>query len=325
MRISRWRPVAFGCLVGALWMAPECWSQGRSAPQPPGAVLTGVQGSVEVLRAGSGAWRGVSFTTLLGPGDAVRAGPGGEALLLTSEGKRAEVRPGIPLTVAAPPKAPAAWFQALRESLAQALDEGGGPLIERGFQLRGFQLRGPDTMMKVVALQPRSGSMGGCRFLVLDGRPLFRWRAGAGVTALRVSVMDTESRELWSQTAPVGGAELRYPADRPALAPGVYIWKIAGRMEASLEDDSQEFAVPDAQTAAEVRRELDAARPLAGKRGANLALAGVCLRHGLLDQAETALRAAWRQAPKDRTLPLLIADLYRRGDLSVPEELVPKS
>src|SRR5262245_45568052 len=108
-------------------------------PETDVAVLTGVRGAVEVRRAGAEGFTPASCTTLLAPGDVVRAGKDGSAVLLYADGSRAALDGDHLVTLAPAESAATSAFAALRRALRGVLDSGGAALDRGGYLERGFQ------------------------------------------------------------------------------------------------------------------------------------------------------------------------------------------
>lgn len=285
------------------------------------AVLTDVNGTV-IIRRGGKELAAVGTTLLIG-GDTVEARKDSQALVIWSA-TPLPVGGGMTVEIAAS-KTLAGWLIGLRGALGQVLDDQGLPVNDRGFAMRGFAMRGSRPEEPLVCLSPRSGSLGDLPLaLVPGGKPTFRWQASGKIAGARISILDSQgAAAIW--TAPVvdGTTTMPYPAGRPALPAGTYIWQITGKLGGKKVDDARLFRVPTPAQWQPIEMELAALRRTSSETELGLVMGGAYLRHGLYDQAEASFRAAWKQAPGDRTLPLLIAVVYRRLDLNVPEDLKP--
>jgi hypothetical protein len=291
-------------------------SGARFAPSPPArsAVLTSLRGTVEVKRNGRDVFLATRSTTLLSPGDMVRTGREGSAVLIYPDARTAAL--GAQQTVAAEAGSarPVPAFTVLRKQLESVLSREGDPLAMRGYVLRGYALRdGEEASRPVLALVPRQS-------LVLEGRPVFRWRADRGTSNLTLTLYDRDEKVAWSAALDPASSSREYPDDARPLAPGEYIWEITGKINGRPELSSARFTIPAPRTAAAVKatlKSLSEAGP-----DSSLLLIAAQLEYRLYPQAEASLVAARERTPGDRTLALLLAKVYSETRRSVPTELL---
>lgn len=311
--------------------APAAASQPEAPEARAGAgaaVLTSPRGTVEIRRGST--WEQVTYTTLLSAGEEARVAADKEsgASLLLADGRVLDLAPGETARAPAAPAEAEAGFAALRHAPARVLNPGGAPLDRGGYVLRGFDLRGPDAEAPIVALSPRTHPtlQASGLAMVLDGQPTFRFRTPPATTGLTLTVMDDQQRKtFWSAPVPASAESFAYPRDQARLAPGAYVWILEGRVQGKAENDDGSFMVPSPSEARQAQADLAAARRASEGDPGRMALVGACLRYRLFDAAEEQLRAAWKLALQDRTLPLLLARLYRDDrDRTPPPELEPK-
>jgi hypothetical protein len=135
--------------------------------------------------------------------------------------------------------------------------------------------------------------------VVLERRPTFARRPSAGTGPMEVSVAKVGGPTLWTRTT--NGDRLAYPADEPALEPGVpYAWTasvegaIGGKTTATRRFSVASPAVADAF--ARARALIDARAP-ADVRA--LLAAHWALRHELLEEARRPAEEHVRLLPDD--------------------------
>lgn len=179
-------------------------------------------------------------------------------------------------------------------SLAGLVDE------QRGAPVRGSS--GPPRKGLPFALVHPVGTT------VATDRPTFRWEPLDGAVHYEVTVVTPRGERIRSGRVP--GTSWQPPADRPLERGATFEWQVT----AVTEDDRVASPVQPAPEArfrvigADVLRQLDAAREQS--HGSHLALATIYVGAGMLDEAETELRAL---ADLNREPPAnaAVADLLR--------------
>ncbi len=298
---ARFAALSLACALAA----PLAALAAATGDAPPLAVLMSRQGDVRVARPG-GPPLAAQFGMHLLAGDEIRTGPDGAADIMFAAGNSVHLGAGSSLTVQGTRAAAAAP--------AAAAGEGGGfGALQRFFKLK--ESRGTSTLatLRSASAPAELEPVGPAQTRVREAQPRFRWRASRPLGAVRLTVYH-EGGVHW-QADVAAGDELVYPADAPALAPGVrYSWTVETTdplLFPPVRSRACFFAVlDDAERAA-------LAGALAAPAGAELSptalsllKAGVLYDRGLLDEAIEATRAALAADATDPDLRSILARLY---------------
>jgi len=309
MRFSPVRVALFGLfLVAAPWFVPTAL---RSQSDAPAAVLTSCKGAVTVFHAG-GASAPATFGLPLNDGDEVKTGAGGEAEIMFSAGNWVQIganssmrikgRPGDTATKtaagnAAKPAASSGSFEVVQSFLKLKNSEGTSSISG---------LRSAEKAAALVAVSP-------CQTKVRAARPTFRWKIDDTKTELRLTLYG-ESGVVWQSDA-TGVTELAYPADAPALTPGVsYSWTLETSdpmVSPPLRTPAAFFemiAPADATALDSELTQLDAKKP--GPVTYHLMRASLFFDRGLVDDAIVETETALANDPDNASLHAILGRLY---------------
>jgi|GEM_PF-457874 len=265
------------------------------------------RGRVEVRTAGGAEWRPAAPLQTLRAGDAVRATADARAVVVLSGG-RGSVKvqaAGSPYLVPLPRPGESKTQKALGllESSLNYLSSGTKEPLQAVLSTRGAS-RPP------VILSPRNTA-------VLPDPLAFEW-LGSRFARYAVKVVGPAGPVL--ERAGVVGARFAYPADAPALAPGVrYTLQV---VSGQLPPQEAWFEVVDAGRAQAVRRDLAELEQALGPTPSPSTLAalraGFLASNGLYHNARLVVTAALAADPDEPTLHLLLANLY--GKTGLPDQ-----
>jgi len=289
-------------VLTALMLAGPAGAQ----PRETAALVTEIKlrGGTAEMRAAGGTWRAATPLQALRAGDEVRATEGASIVVLLSGGRgTAQVdAKSSPFVVAAP------------AGDATRLQKAG---VLVGDSIKFLAARPKESPKAVLAtratarppeiLTPRDGA-------VLPGPFVVEW---LGSQFSRYTVRITGPSDVVVERKGVAGARFAYPADAPALRPGV-------RYQVQVEALNQKpqrstFEVLDPARAATVEadlRELEAALgPGASPSSAAVARAGYLAEHGLLHDARLTVLSALGRDPDEPVLHTLLGTLYLQTGL----------
>jgi hypothetical protein len=276
---------------------------------PPAAVLTSCRGAVTVVRAGSAS--PALFGHALHDGDEVKTSAGAEAEILFAAGNWVQVGPGSSMTIKGRPGGVPAGGP---EGTGKPEGRGGSfEVVQNFLKLKNAEgssavgtLRSGDKPARLSAVSP-------CQTTVRTPLPTFRWTIDDPATELRLTVYGG-SHVIW-QADVSAAASASYPADAPALGPGVtYSWTLEStdplvspplRTPASFFDL---IAPADAKTLDTDLSQLDANKP--GPVTYHLTRASLYFEHGLVDEAIVETQAALASDPDNASLRAILARLY---------------
>ncbi len=266
------------------------------------AVLTAIKGKVELKRAGEREFKRLTSTTMLTSGDEVRLAPGATAALLREDSAPALLRGGRTVSIAATgarPAASGATVKLQRISDVLTSTERTAPMTVRN---------DAEAEPPLLLLAPRYSKE-------LTGLPEFRWKQIEGARSYTLKLLDANEDPVMPPMKTTETSAKLPEARR--LKPGTYIAEVTtdDRSGRRLFDTAR-FTVAGADEAQSIRQSLDAARKLALPACApNVPLCVALIESGQFAEAETLLVAATKDLPEDKTLHLLLADLYRRTKL----------
>jgi hypothetical protein len=272
------------------------------------AVITELKpgrGRVEVKAAAGGDWKPARPLLALRAGDAVRTTDNASAVVLLSGGRgtvRVDGASG-PLTV------PAAAAAAGQGQKARALVQASlGFLAGTTKESSQAVLATRSATRPPIILSPRNGR-------VLPETLAFEW-LGSRFTHYTLRVAGPAGPVI--ERRDVTGARWEYPADAPALAPGVrYTLQVTAPghppQEAWFELADPERARAVAGDLAGLEQELGASVSPTSRA---VLRAGLLAREGFLHDARRVVIAALVTDPDEPTLHLLLGDVYTRTGLT---------
>lgn len=281
----------------------------RSWGSTPAAVLTSCKGTVSVIRAG--ATTPASFGLALNDGDEVKTGADGETEIMFSAGNWVQIGPS----------------SSMRIKGRASSDTGGGEKPEATGEKKAGSFEVVQNFLKLKSSEGTS-AIGGlrsgakqsalepihpCQTRVRTDRPEFRWKIADPSTELRLTVYGG-GQVLW-QTEVSNATTASYPADAPALKPGVsYSWTLETTdplVSPPLRTPASFFellAPADAKTLDSDLSQLDAKKP--GPVTYHLMRASLFFDRGLVDDAISETEAAVASDPDNGSLHTILARLY---------------
>jgi hypothetical protein len=138
----------------------------------------------------------------------------------------------------------------------------------------------------------------GPREVVLSTRPTFRWHASGRAQVHTLALKGADGKEAWSKR--IDGVGTPFPADAPELARGSsWTWSVKARRQTGPVEGTLSFRVAGEEEAKRFEAQAKAVREIAPASVADLLLAHVALRAGLLEEAERLLvnRAGGKPKP----------------------------
>jgi hypothetical protein len=291
--------------MGALLLCVILAGAGAQTP-PPVAMVLKTDGKAMVQRSGKQPerlWR----SALLRPGDIVRTGDEGSALLIfLADGHYEQLLSSVQTTIATAGCQPAgvsvrvagrklsgANLQSLRE-LAHSARVGVG-------ELRG------DTPAEPQRVTPLYGSA------IETDRPSLTWPSdsnGPFLVQLYGGGEGKNRRLLWKKTATE--TKLRYPEKEKPLQPGrLYHWRVTTSGGEKQTLVNSKFSVLTTEEMAA----LAAAKDLTGSTATTdwLLAAALFEAHGVYDQALRLYERLTQQLPEEAPLQLILANYYDRA------------
>jgi hypothetical protein len=289
-------------------VALALWLPGSVAGQPreTAGVITEIKvgsGTVEIRPAG-GAWRPAAPLQALRAGDEVRASDGASVVVLLSGGRgtaRVEAR-NSPYTVASP------QADEGKVDKARALITGSVKFLAAGpKEAPRAMLATRSAVRPPEVLTPRDGA-------VLPGTLAFEW---LGSQFSRYTVRIAGPSDVVLERKGVVGARFEYPADAPALQPGVrYRFEVVALSQPA---QSATFEIVDAARARAVQADLrdleDALGAGASPSSVAVARAGYLAEHQLFHDARLTVLAALARDPDEPVLHTLLGTLYTQTGL----------
>lgn len=291
---------------------------GASAPQ---AVLMSCSGPVTVVRADGATVEG-SFGLPLRAGDAVQTGEGGSAEIFFEAGnwlqigansniqvkaaRGGEAAPSAETSAEAPPEAgtEAESFEVVQNFLRLKDSQGSSALTG---------LRSGDKQKDLVVISPSNTKL-------RSDRPTFRWEIADESTELQLTVYD-ESGVHW-QGDVSGATTMEYPADAPALTPGVtYSWTLETTDPLAfppLRTSAAFFEIMDADGASSLEESLEhiASSEQMSERTRHFLRASLYFNNGLLDDAIAETESALANDPDNASMRSILARLYEEAGRS---------
>ncbi len=266
------------------------------------------KGAVEVKPAGGATdWRPAGPLMSLLAGDTVRASGGGSAVILLTGGRGTlKVESGAPSIVVPVPSAGEGKVQKAQALLAASL----GFLSSRAKEMPQTVLGTRSWLKPPAVLAPRNGP-------VLADALRFEWW-GSRISRYTIQIVGPSGVVL--ERAGVTGARFDYPADAPALQPGLrYTFRVITEGQPP---EAAWFEVVSPERTREVRQSLVVLEQEAGPATpANTLVAlraGFLAQQGLLHEARRAVLVALEKNRDEATLHLLLGNLYAQSGL--PEQ-----
>ncbi|HUM14075.1 MAG TPA: hypothetical protein VL086_00135 [Candidatus Nitrosotalea sp.] len=271
------------------------------------AVITEIKpgrGRVEVKPAGGNDWRPARPLLALRAGDSVRTTENAIAVVLLSGGRGTTRVEGVGGSFTVPGAAAAGQAQKAKTLMEASL----GYLAGTTKESSQAALATRSTARPPVILSPRNGR-------VLPESLTFEW-LGSRLTRYTVRVVGPAGPVV--ERREVTGARWEYPADAPALSPGVrYSLQVTGPGQPSQE---AWFEVVDAARARAVAADLASLDqemgPGVSATSRAVLRAGLLAREDLLHDARQVVIVALAQDRDEPTLHLLLGDLYTRTGLT---------
>ena len=305
MDMNRWHAVG-GVVLGLIVLAGPGSARGQAGESV--GMITEIKmgkGRVEVQAAGKSEWRAAGPFQALRAGDTVRASADAAAVVLLTGG-RGTVRVDAsrsPLVLAA------GTADAGKLQKARALVEGSVKFLSTSAK------EPPKAVLSVrawarppVILSPRNSP-------VLPGPLTFEW---LGDRFSRYTVRVTAPSGVVLERKGVVGPRLDYPADAPALAPGVRYTVAVAPTNGRAQEAS--FEVLDAARAQAVRESLqdieDGLGAGASPNTVTVVRVGLLAEQGLLHDARLAVLAALAKDPDEPALHTLLGQLYQKTGLA---------
>ncbi len=295
--MKRWIPVLVLGLAVAIGIghSPEpVPAQGDS----PTAVLTSCKGPVTIVRA-TGGPVAATFGASLAEGDEVKTGADAEAEIMFASGNWVQVGANSSMKIKGQPgaKPKEQNFEVVQNFLKLKSTEGTSSISG---------LRSGSKSDALVAVSP-------CQTKVRDPRPTFAWTAEDATLELNVVVYN-ESGVQW-QTTVAGTTSAAYPADAPALVPGVsYSWTLETSdpmVSPPLRTTASFFEIIAADDVASLNKDLanvDAKKPT--PTSYHLMRASLFFDRGLVADAITETKAAVATDPTNPSLHAILGRLY---------------
>lgn len=157
----------------------------------------------------------------------------------------------------------------------------------------GFTLLSGPELSATSDRKPDGIAVNAPRETVLATRPRFRWKRTGQAKVYALTLRGGDGKDLFTQRVEALASDL--PSDRPDLARGgSYTWSVKARRGSGPVDGALAFRVASADEAARFEAQARAVRADVPADLADLLLAHVALRAGLLEEAERLLE------PRDR-------------------------
>lgn len=292
-------------LIPALVLALAVALVVANSPEPapaevdsPTAVLTSCKGPVTISRGG-GSPAAATFGAALSEGDEVKTGAEAEAEIMFASGNWVQVGANSSMKIKgqAGAKAKEQNFEVVQNFLKLKSTEGTSSISA---------LRSGEKSNELVAVSP-------CQTKVRESNPTFAWNTEDPSLELSVVVYN-ESGVQW-QSEVSGVTSVAYPADAPALVPGVsYSWTLETSdpmVSPPLRTSAAFFEVIAPGDMTSLTKDLaaiDAKKPSATSY--HLMRASLYFDRGLVADAIAETQAAVATDPNNASLHAILARLY---------------
>ncbi len=296
--MKRWIPILLLGLVVAMGLARISTAAPSSDADAPTAVLTSCKGPVTIVRAGGASTPG-SFGASLTEGDEVKTGAGAEAEIMFASGNWVSVGANSSMRIKgqAAAKQKEQNFEVVQNFLKLKSTEGTSSISG---------LRSGDKSNALVAASP-------CQTKVREARPTFTWTAEDPSLELELVVYDNKGA-IWKTTVS-GKTSAAYPADAPALTPGMsYSWTLETSdpiVSPPLRTPASFFEIIAKDDVASLEQDLaaiDSKKP--GATSYHLMRASLLFDRGLVADAITETQAAVAADPENPSLHAILGRLY---------------
>jgi hypothetical protein len=289
------------------WLPPVSRSQNA-----PAAVLTSCKGVVTVIHSGSSS--PASFGVALSDGDEVKTGTGGEAEIMFSAGNWVQIGPNSSMRIKAHPAgAPATTSEKADTDKKAAANPGSFEVVQSFLKLKNSEGSSAIGGLRAGQKSSRLSAVSPCQTRLRTAQPVFTWKIDDPSTELKLTVYG-ESSTLW-QTSVSNTRTATYPADAPALKPGVsYSWTLETTdplVSPPLRTSASFFEVIAPADATKLDNELsqlDANKP--GAVTYHLTRASLYFDRGLVDEAIKETENALATDPDNHSLRSILAHLY---------------
>jgi len=296
MTMRRWSVAVIGLVVllGVSW----------GTPKEPVGVLVEIQGSVQVRRHHSRQWFPAQINLPLYPGDSLRVGHDGLAVLWLSDGTMRCLKAGSRWTVPHPTASHPSMWQELWASLRRRWRLIPTQVFTTVAAARNFKL----TFKGVTILFPRNSR-------ILNERPLLDWHPVPGAQGYRITIGLFDRNPATWETV-VERPPLRYPDDAPPLMPGkVYVWRVEAI--GAIGSDSAWFTVVPSAEARDIRFTLQRLKERVSRPDAYAAIGANFLESRKC--YSDAIRLIWQtvgRSPQNPAVQIALAQLYHLVGLS---------
>lgn len=229
-------------LVAVLALPATSFAQNRVA------LLTDINGTVEVARAGSQSFAPAEWGTQLFEGDRIRTAENARTALLFANGNMLSLEGNASMTVSASSIASPALSGPVRELDGELLAVASDVMLHRAGEGEIAVLGGLRNSATSDALQAAYP----VNTLIPNAQPTFLWTAVDGFDLYTVKVQSAGGT-IWSGTTDV--AEITWPNSAPALEPGVtYYWQVeAEDMLDVVASPLYSFEIASEETAASIQ------------------------------------------------------------------------
>ncbi len=295
--MKRWIPILVLGLAVAIGVA-QSPSPVPAQNDSPTAVLTSCKGPVTIVRA-SGGPVAATFGVSLSEGDEVKTGADAEAEIMFASGNWVQVGANSSMKIKGQPSSTKKEqnFEVVQNFLKLKSTEGTSSISG---------LRSGEKSNDLVAVSP-------CQTKVRDARPTFTWTAEDPSLELTFVVYN-ESGVHWQKTTS-GVTSVAYPADAPALVPGVsYSWTLETAdpmVSPPLRTTASFFEIIAPTDVTALDKDLatiDAKKP--SPTSYHLMRASLYFDRGLVADAITETKAAVATDPDNASLHAILGRLY---------------
>ncbi len=300
------RHFLFATLLVAVLALPS-----TSAAQNRVALLTDINGTVEVARAGSQSFAPAEWGTQLFEGDRIRTAENARTALLFANGNMLSLEGNASMTVSASSIASPALSGPVRELDGELLAVASDVMLHRAGEGEIAVLGGLRNAPSSEALQAAYP----VNTLIANAAPTFSWTAVEGFERYTVKVQSAGAT-IWSGTS--DASELQYPADAPALQAGItYYWQVeAEDMLDVVTSPLYSFEIADDETAASVEANRTRIQSMFdGQTGSSeywYVLGTYYAGQDLLGDAVLAFNRIATQHPGSASIHRILGGLYTR-------------
>ncbi len=297
--MKKWMGLSLLLLLGIMIGIGRSPAPADAQGDSPTAVLTSCKGPVTVARAGGAI--AATFGLALNDGDEVKTGKDAEAEIMFSTGNWVQIGANSSMRIKG------------RTTPKESGDTEKFEVVQNFLKLKNSEgtssiggLRGGERASALVAVSP-------VQTKVRDAHPTFHWTLEDSGVELHFTLYD-ESGPVWN-TDVSSGTSLTYPADAPALKPGVsYSWTLETTdplVSPPLRTPAAFFEVMAPADVASLTSDLSAVDD--EKSGAvtyHLMRASLFFDRGLIDEAIAETETAVAADPDNASLHAILGRLY---------------